>query len=102
MLERALFILEREFGPNHRTVAPTLVNLAIAYGALRQLDRQKDFLERALRINEREYGPDHRAVATTLVNLGSVYGILGDVEKKAGSLDPFFTDQAAGVRPRPR
>ena len=88
-------------------VAPALVNLSIAYGALGQTERQRDLLELALRINEREYGAEHRAVATTLVNLGNTYGRLGDPQRQREILEkalrikqrefgPPYGGQAAG------
>merc|ERR1719254_150537 len=66
LLERALAIDEREYGPDHREVAITLTSLGNACGDLGDAARQRDLSERTLAIMEREYGPDHREVAITL------------------------------------
>merc|ERR1711948_124422 len=60
LLERALFILERELGSNHRDVAFTLQNLGVAYGNLGDAAKKQVLLERALLILETEFGPNHR------------------------------------------
>ena len=59
LLERALAIKEREYGPEHRAVASTLANLGDAYGRLGDVAEQRGLLERALAISRREFGPDH-------------------------------------------
>ena len=74
LLERALAIEERHYGPEHPQVATTLANLGNAYGALGDTARKKALLERALAIQERHYGPEHPEVAITLGNLGNAYG----------------------------
>ena len=48
LLERALVIQERHYGPEHPQVAITLTNLGIAYGDLGDTARKKELLERAL------------------------------------------------------
>ncbi len=53
LLERALRIQAREYGPEHREVADTLANLGNAYGSLGDAARKRDLLERALRIKGR-------------------------------------------------
>merc|ERR1719235_1193780 len=69
LLEHALRIQEREYGPNHRMVATTLANLGNTYGELGETERQRELLERALHIKEREYGAKHVEVAITKFNL---------------------------------
>merc|ERR1712096_336768 len=86
-LERALAIFKREYGPDHREIAPALTNLGNAYGTLGDAEKMRDFLERALAIFEREYGPDDREVAIILTNLGGAYGALGDAEKARDFLE---------------
>ena len=78
ILERALVINEREYGPDHVEVAITLGSLGNAYGDLGDHTKKKAILERVLVINEREYGPDHVEVAITLYNLGLGHNLLGD------------------------
>ena len=60
LLERALAIQEREYGPEHRELVGTLANLGNSHGELGDASKQKQLLERALAIQEREYGPEHR------------------------------------------
>ncbi len=81
LLERALTIQERHYGPDHPKVATTLVNLGSVYGSLGDAQKSRELLERALTINERHYGPDHPEVAPILTNLGIVYGSFGDAQK---------------------
>ena len=59
VLERALAIKEREYGREHRELAPTLTNLGNAYGALGDAAKQRELVERAKAIFEREFGPEH-------------------------------------------
>ncbi len=87
LLERALVIKERAYGPDHVQVTMTLNNLGNAYGDLRDYGKKKELLERVLVIEEREYGPDHVEVAATLVNLGNAYGSLGDYGKQKELLE---------------
>jgi tetratricopeptide (TPR) repeat protein len=82
LLERALAIQEREYGPEHREVAMTLHNLGNAHGALGDPAMQKELLERVLAIEGREYGPEHRNLASTLHDLGIAHGRLGDPVKQ--------------------
>ena len=81
MQHRALAIQEREYGAEHIDVAGTLGNLGLAYGSLKNYEKQKELQERALAIEEREYGTDHVQVAQTLTNLGTAYGGLKNYEK---------------------
>ena len=59
MLERALAIQERAYGPDHVALGTTLWNLAMVHENLGDTVKQREMLERALVINERAYGPDH-------------------------------------------
>jgi tetratricopeptide (TPR) repeat protein len=78
LLERALAIEERHYGPDHPEVAITLTNLGNAYGDLGDTKKKHELLEQALAIKERHYGLDHPNVATTLNNPSSAYGNSGD------------------------
>jgi Tfp pilus assembly protein PilF len=62
LLERALAINERHYGPDHPNVATTLTNLGIVYGRSGDTQKSRELLERALAIKERHYGPDHPEV----------------------------------------
>ncbi len=87
LLERALVINEREYGPDHVEVALVLNNLGNACGSLGDHGKQKELLERALVIFGCKYGPDHVEVAKTLTNLGNAYGSLGDYGKQKELLE---------------
>jgi tetratricopeptide (TPR) repeat protein len=79
--ECALAIQERDYGPNHRDLAPTLNGLGDIWHELGKPAKARQFYERALAIEEREYGPDHREIASTLINLGNAWGDLGKPAK---------------------
>ncbi|WCR53664.1 MAG: hypothetical protein PG981_000686 [Wolbachia endosymbiont of Ctenocephalides orientis wCori] len=57
MLEKALVIKERHYGPDHFEVAKTLANLGTAYGDLGNHNKQKELLERAIPIFEKYNHP---------------------------------------------
>jgi len=86
LLERALAIKERMYGPDHAQVAISLTNLGNAYGDLDDAPKMRELLERALAIHEHNYGAEHAKVASTLVNLGNACGKLGDGERKRALL----------------
>ena len=52
LLERALAIQEREYGPEHREVAITLTNLGNAYGSLGDAQKQKELLHRVVVVHD--------------------------------------------------
>eukprot|EP00971_Amphidinium_carterae_P061034 1207727-Amphidinium_carterae.1 len=64
---------ESHYGPEHPEVAITLTNLGNAYGSLRDVFKQRDYLERALRMKESHFGSEHPEVGITLGNLGVAY-----------------------------
>lgn len=67
LLERALAIKEREYGPDHLEVAFTLANLADAYGALSEESLAESVSSRALRIARAALGPRPNAVMADLL-----------------------------------
>jgi tetratricopeptide (TPR) repeat protein len=67
-LERALRAFEAGFGPNHPTIAITLMSLAAVAENQGQRGEARGYLERALRIEEN--GPDRPKVASLLSMLG--------------------------------
>jgi tetratricopeptide (TPR) repeat protein len=87
LLQRALAIKERYYGPEHVEVAITLNNLANAYGDLGNHQEKKRLLQRALKIFVREYGPENIHVASTLGNLGNAYGLLGEYQEQKRLLE---------------
>ncbi len=91
MLERALTIQERHYGPDHPEVATTLVNLSNAYESFGDAQKKRELLERALTIKERHYGPYHPELAPILGNLGIAYGSLGDAQKRRELLERALT-----------
>lgn len=87
LLERAVDVQARTYGPEHPEVSATLMNLGIAFGRLGDIDRMRDLLERVLATDERIYGQDHIEVANTLMNLAIAYGCLGENEQKRKLLE---------------
>ena len=73
LLERALRIDEKSYGPEHPAVAGDLNNLALLYQATNRLAEAESMIERALKIDEKSYGPEHPRVATDLNNLAQLY-----------------------------
>ena len=59
MLERALAIEERAYGPDHIEIAPALFNLGSLHEYLGEKAKAREFIARALAIAERTYGSDH-------------------------------------------
>lgn len=72
MLERALRIEEKCYGPEDREVAGTLMNLGPAYTYLGDYKDVEDCLRRALAI-ETKYGMPERRVAIIYANLSFLY-----------------------------
>ncbi|WP_353282160.1 tetratricopeptide repeat protein [Wolbachia endosymbiont (group A) of Aleiodes leptofemur] len=81
LLEQALSIFKKYYGPYNFQVAIALANLGIAYGDLGNHRRQKELLKQALPILEKHYGSDHFQVAIILTNLSNAYGGLGNHQK---------------------
>jgi hypothetical protein len=59
MLERALAIKEKHYGPDHPEVAITLTNLGNAYGSLGDHAKERDMQARAASTFARHFGEDH-------------------------------------------
>jgi tetratricopeptide (TPR) repeat protein len=78
LLERALFLAQGAYGPDHPKVAVTLSNLALVMQDLGQTADARPLLERALELNEQAYGAGHHEVATSLSNLALLLQELGD------------------------
>jgi tetratricopeptide (TPR) repeat protein len=80
VLERALAIDEKAFGPEHISVARNVNNLGSVLRGLGDLEGAKRCCERALKIDEKALGPEHTSVAIRVNNLGLVLNDLGDLE----------------------
>ena len=87
MLERALAIEERAYGPDHVELAITLWNLAEANGNLGDTVRQREILERALVINESAYGPDHSETVDCREALEALINFPLHAAAKGGNVD---------------
>jgi tetratricopeptide (TPR) repeat protein len=78
--ERALAISEKGFGPEHRSTAASLSNLALLLKDQGDLAGARPLFERALAIAEKGFGPDHPNTARILNNLAVVLQDQGDIE----------------------
>ncbi len=72
---------EHAYGPDGRTVAAILHNLAVAWMKMGQPAKARPLLERALVIIEREFGRNHLRVATGLQTLGQARADLGQPDE---------------------
>jgi class 3 adenylate cyclase/tetratricopeptide (TPR) repeat protein len=73
LLDRALSIGERAFGPEHPSVARTIHNLGVYELYHARYEEAQPILQHALAIRERVLGPDHPDVASTLNGLANTY-----------------------------
>jgi tetratricopeptide (TPR) repeat protein len=79
VLERAIRVGEKAFGPHHPGVAIWLNNLGSVLHDLGDLPGAKQAYERSLKIDEQAFAPDHPKVAIRVNNLGAVLRDLGDL-----------------------
>jgi tetratricopeptide (TPR) repeat protein len=79
VLERALAIDKKAFGPEHTSVAIDINNIGSVLKDLGDLEGAKRCFERALKIDEKALGPEHTSVAIRVNNLGLVLNDLGDL-----------------------
>jgi Tfp pilus assembly protein PilF/predicted Ser/Thr protein kinase len=80
-LEQALAIRERVLGPDHPSVAASLINLGNVAVEEAKYDDARGYYERALAIHEQALGPEHPHVAVSLNNLGGVAAKHGKLEE---------------------
>ncbi len=78
-VERALRFAEREYGPDHPSVAACTNNLGSTLRILGDLGAAREATEHAIRIAERTLGPESSAVGVYASNLCSVLRALGDL-----------------------
>jgi len=77
MVERALAIYEKVFGPDHPSTARGLNNLAVLLGATGDYAAAHPLYERSLAIREKFFGPDHPDTADILNNLAGLLDATG-------------------------
>jgi tetratricopeptide (TPR) repeat protein len=83
---RALAIDEATFGPEDRSVAISLNNLAILLRDTNRPAEAEPLMRRALAISERIFGPEHPDVATNLNNLA----VLLDYTNRLAEAEPLM------------
>merc|ERR1712164_201547 len=74
LLERALSIQEREYGPEHVRVAVTSGSLGNAFGDLGDYQKAKELLERAYNTTKKEFGSGHTRFAHVCIGLAKTHG----------------------------
>jgi tetratricopeptide (TPR) repeat protein len=72
LMERALKIDEKIFGPDHPNVARGLNNLAQLLKATNRLKEAQPLIQRVLKTDEKSFGQDHPEVARDLNNLAQL------------------------------
>ena len=75
---------EKNFGPDHPSLANRLNNLALLYQAQGRYSEAEALLTRSLFILEKALGQDHPEVSTVLNNLGAFHFEQGNWAKAAG------------------
>ena len=70
--KRALDIVTKAFGPNHRFLATVLINQGQLFEHQRRYDDAEQAYKRALAINEKARGPNHPDTARTLNHLAAL------------------------------
>ena len=81
LLQRALAIYEKLYGPDNLEVAVMLQNMGITATAKQEFGKAEKVYQRALAIREKVKGPEHVDVAFGLNNLANLYRIQGEYEK---------------------
>ena len=80
LLQRALAIAEKSFGPDHPEVAIRANNIGQILKAQGDLEGALSYTRRALAFLEKSFGPDHPMVATLANNIGNILQAQGDLE----------------------
>ncbi len=73
LAKRALNAYENIYGPEHREVSISVVNLAFMYSNIARYEDAEKLLIRAIKIDEKTLGPNDKESAATLNNLGELY-----------------------------
>jgi tetratricopeptide (TPR) repeat protein len=99
LYERALAILEAQFGPDHPNTAASLDSLGNVLHDLGDLPAARDYHERALAILEAQLGLNHPDTANSLSNLGSVLNDLRDLPAARTALERALAIYEAQLGP---
>jgi tetratricopeptide (TPR) repeat protein len=78
LLERAVCWYEKNFDPDHPTIALCYSNLALALQDLGDYTAAQALLEKAVSSDEKNFGPDHPTTALRYSNLATVFQALGN------------------------
>ncbi len=81
LARQVLDIYETIYGPDHRDVSISLVNLAHMYNYRALYNEAEKLLVRAVRIDEKTLGANDKGLAVTLNNLGELYLKQGKIDK---------------------
>jgi len=73
VLNEALKIAEKTFGPDDPKVATILHRLAVLYHTQRQYTKAEEACKRAIAISDKALGPDHPEVIVKLVFIADIY-----------------------------
>ena len=101
--EEAVRLSEREFGPDHTSVAQSLNNLAELYRAQGRYEAAEPLFKRALAIAEKALGPDHPDVATRSVEgfgiayVEAAFRALPTVAGRSGGVADAVLDGVTGL-----
>ncbi len=99
LLQRALAICERVFGPEHPYTATNLDNLAGLYYTQGRYEQAEALYQRALSIDDHIFGGEHPTVATDLNNLAALYYAQGKYEQAESLLQRALTIQEQALGP---
>lgn len=80
LMQRALEINKKNFGPDNKIAATILNNLGILYTRIARYDKAEISFQRSLSITEK-LNPEDPEIATTLQNLGNAYCNVSAYEK---------------------
>ncbi len=69
---RVIETRERQLGPNHPVLTPSLNNLAVAHAREGSLEAAEELFLRSLELRRSTLGPEHPSVATALRNLANI------------------------------
>jgi tetratricopeptide (TPR) repeat protein len=95
--EAAVALLEELLGKTHKSLAPSLNNLAVTYDELDRLDDARKTLERALAIKESEIGPNHVSLSIPLSNLAALERRIGHFDAADALLSRAYDLRVAAL-----
>ena len=94
ILQQALTIQEKTFGPEHPDVATSLNNLALLYQAQGRYAEAEPLLQRALQIRQRVLGPKHPDSIASLRYLAALYHDEGKTIRSKELLDELHHQES--------